>query len=207
MIVHAGRNCAHLLVHVLLGEVETGLQEGDVVADTSNLEVAERSQHPFGGLLARQWLGEEKFARDVVEEAQSQATAGGHQAFLVRPGRLVGEIVVPILLIIGLFTRFAGLILIAAGLLRLGALMRYMPQPVITGFTAGIAVSIFSSQVKDLFGLPIAQLPGEFLARWSQTYLIVDVIVYWAIVVAGLVGRANAPAAIAVWVSSITATW
>ena len=66
-----------------------------------------------------------------------------------------------------LCTLLAGLILIAAGLLRLGALMRYMPQPVITGFTAGIAVSIFSSQVKDLFGLPIAQLPGEFVARWQ----------------------------------------
>ena len=66
-----------------------------------------------------------------------------------------------------LCTLLAGLMLIAAGLLRLGALMRYMPQPVITGFTAGIAVSIFSSQVKDLFGLPIAQLPGEFLARWQ----------------------------------------
>ena len=66
-----------------------------------------------------------------------------------------------------LCTLLAGLMLIAAGLLRLGALMRYMPQPVITGFTAGIAVSIFSSQVKDLFGLQLAHVPGEFLARWQ----------------------------------------
>ena len=66
-----------------------------------------------------------------------------------------------------LCTLLAGLILIAAGLLRLGALMRYMPQPVITGFTAGIAVSIFSSQVKDLFGLQIAHVPGAFLAKWQ----------------------------------------
>jgi SulP family sulfate permease len=66
-----------------------------------------------------------------------------------------------------LCTLLAGLILIAAGLLRLGALMRYMPQPVITGFTAGIAVSIFSSQVKDLFGLQIAHLPGAFVAKWQ----------------------------------------
>lgn len=63
----------------------------------------------------------------------------------------------------------AGLLLIAAGLLRLGAMLRYMPQPVITGFTAGIAVSIFLSQLKDALGLDIEKLPGEFLER-LQTY-------------------------------------
>jgi len=66
-----------------------------------------------------------------------------------------------------LCTLLAGLMLIAAGLLRVGTLMKYMPQPVITGFTAGIAVSIFSSQVKDLFGLRMGAVPGDFAARWS----------------------------------------
>jgi SulP family sulfate permease len=66
-----------------------------------------------------------------------------------------------------LCTLLAGLLLIAAGLLRLGALMKYMPQPVITGFTAGIAVSIFSSQVKDALGLRMGAVPVEFLARWQ----------------------------------------
>lgn len=66
-----------------------------------------------------------------------------------------------------LCTLLAGLMLIAAGLLRLGTLMKYMPQPVITGFTAGIAVTIFTSQVKDLLGLPLEKLPGEFFAKWS----------------------------------------
>lgn len=69
-----------------------------------------------------------------------------------------------------LCTLLAGLMLIAAGLLRLGTLMKYMPQPVVTGFTAGIAVTIFTSQVKDLLGLPIEKLPGEFFAKW-QLYL------------------------------------
>lgn len=64
-----------------------------------------------------------------------------------------------------LCTLLAGLILIAAGLLRLGTLMKYMPQPVITGFTAGIAVSIFLSQLKDALGLKIERLPAEFLQR------------------------------------------
>ena len=66
-----------------------------------------------------------------------------------------------------LCTLLAGLLLIAAGLLRLGTLMKYMPQPVIVGFTAGIAVSIFSSQVKDALGLDIDRLPAEFLPRWQ----------------------------------------
>jgi len=66
-----------------------------------------------------------------------------------------------------LCTLLAGIMLIVAGLLRLGTLMKYMPQPVITGFTAGIAVSIFSSQVKDVFGLQMGAVPAEFFARWS----------------------------------------
>ncbi|MGQ0798743.1 MAG: SulP family inorganic anion transporter [Pseudomarimonas sp.] len=66
-----------------------------------------------------------------------------------------------------LCTLLAGLILIAAGLLRVGTLMRYMPQPVITGFTAGIAVTIFISQIKDLLGLEIDKLPGDFFGRFE----------------------------------------
>lgn len=69
-----------------------------------------------------------------------------------------------------LCTLMAGLMLIAAGVLRLGNLMKFMPQPVITGFTAGIAVTIFASQVKDALGLEIAQVPGEFLERWHSYF-------------------------------------
>ncbi|GAB2506898.1 sulfate permease [Pseudoxanthomonas sangjuensis] len=65
-----------------------------------------------------------------------------------------------------LCTLLAGLMLIGAGLMRLGTLMKYMPQPVITGFTAGIAVSIFSSQVKDALGLRMGAVPAEFFERW-----------------------------------------
>src|SRR5580692_2240475 len=64
-----------------------------------------------------------------------------------------------------LCTLLAGLMLIAAGLLRIGTLMKYMPQPVITGFTAGIAVSIFLSQVKDLLGLHMGAVPADFFKR------------------------------------------
>jgi len=66
-----------------------------------------------------------------------------------------------------LCTLLAGCMLIAAGVLRLGVLLKYIPKPVVTGFTAGIAVSIFSSQVKDLLGLDMVKVPAEFFARWS----------------------------------------
>lgn len=64
-----------------------------------------------------------------------------------------------------LATLIAGLMLVVAGLLRIGTWMRYMPKPVITGFTAGIAVSIALSQLKDALGLDMGPVPTEFLAR------------------------------------------
>ncbi|AJA07699.1 putative sulfate transporter yvdB [Sphingopyxis fribergensis] len=67
-------------------------------------------------------------------------------------------------------TFLAGLILIIAGVLRLGQMIKYIPHPVMTGFTAGIAVIIASSQVKDFLGLTIDKVPADFLPKW-QAYL------------------------------------
>lgn len=64
-------------------------------------------------------------------------------------------------------TFMAGLILIAAGLLRLGNLMKYIPAPVVVGFTAGIAAIIFSGQIKEFFGLNILHLPASAPAQWE----------------------------------------
>ncbi len=64
-------------------------------------------------------------------------------------------------------TLMAGVMLIGMGLARCGVLLKFIPYPVTTGFTTGIAVNIFSSQVKDLFGLDIAQVPARFIERWS----------------------------------------
>ncbi len=66
-----------------------------------------------------------------------------------------------------LATLMAGLILIVAGLLRFGTWIKYIPEPVVTGFTAGIAVIIFSSQIKDLFGLQMDEVPAEFFDKWA----------------------------------------
>src|ERR1700740_1372349 len=65
-----------------------------------------------------------------------------------------------------LATAMAGLFLIGAGLLRLGTYIKFIPYPVTVGFTAGIAVIIFASQLKDLFGITLtAKEPGELLPK------------------------------------------
>lgn len=69
-----------------------------------------------------------------------------------------------------LATIMAGIILIVAGYARLGQLMRFVPMPVVTGFTAGIAVIIASSQIGDFLGLQAGKVPAEFLGKW-EAYL------------------------------------
>lgn len=66
-----------------------------------------------------------------------------------------------------LATLMAGLILIAAGYSGLGSLVRFIPQPVVIGFTAGIAVIIASSQVKDFLGLSMQSVPADFIPKWQ----------------------------------------
>lgn len=61
----------------------------------------------------------------------------------------------------------AGVILIIFGLLKLGALLKYFPHPLIVGFTSGIALVIFSTQVKDALGLEIENVPSEFIAKFE----------------------------------------
>lgn len=63
-----------------------------------------------------------------------------------------------------LCTFLAGLMLIAMGLLRMGQIIKFFPMPLVTGFTNGIAVLIFLTQLKDFFGLPVAQMPSGFFA-------------------------------------------
>ncbi len=65
-----------------------------------------------------------------------------------------------------LCTLLAGIMLIGMGLLRLGTIIKFIPYPLTVGFTAGIAVIIFSSQVKDFLGLKTGPVPGDFLGKW-----------------------------------------
>ena len=64
----------------------------------------------------------------------------------------------------------AGLILIIAGLLRLGTYIKYIPYPVVIGFTTGIGILLISTQIKDLLGLKLETVPTDFLQKW-QAYL------------------------------------
>jgi len=69
-----------------------------------------------------------------------------------------------------LATLMAGLILLVAGFAQFGQVIKYIPHPVITGFTAGIAVIIASSQVKDFLGLPIQKVPADFIPKWTSYF-------------------------------------
>ncbi len=71
-------------------------------------------------------------------------------------------------------TLMAGVILILAGLFKLGSLIKYIPHSIITGFTTGLAVVIFSTQVKDFLGLSLTNTPSEFLAKWTSYYQHLD---------------------------------
>ena len=64
-------------------------------------------------------------------------------------------------------TIMAGIFLILFGFLHLGTIIKYIPYPIVVGFTSGIAVTIFTTQVKDLFGLDIANDPSDFIEKWQ----------------------------------------
>lgn len=67
-------------------------------------------------------------------------------------------------------TVMAGIMLVIMGLARFGSLIKFIPYPLVVGFTSGIAVLIFSTQIKDFFGLQIDKVPSEFHAKWMAYF-------------------------------------
>ena len=65
-------------------------------------------------------------------------------------------------------TFMAGLILVALGVFRLGSVIKFIPYPIVVGFTAGIALTIFSTQINDFLGLGLKQVPSEFIPKWGM---------------------------------------
>ncbi len=65
-------------------------------------------------------------------------------------------------------TAMAGVILIVMGLFRLGTVIKFIPYPIVVGFTAGIALTIFSTQINDFFGMGLRDIPGEFIPKWGM---------------------------------------
>ncbi|MBN1118952.1 MAG: sulfate permease [Bacteroidales bacterium] len=80
-------------------------------------------------------------------------------------------------------TFLAGIFMVLFGLLKLGTLLKYIPQPMIVGFTSGIALIIFSTQIKDALGLNIADLPSEFFHKWKIYFENLQSINYVALII------------------------
>lgn len=73
-------------------------------------------------------------------------------------------------------TFLAGIMMILFGVFKLGNIIKFIPYPITTGFTSGIALVIFSAQIKDLLGLRIESVPAEFIGKWSSYYFALDTI-------------------------------
>ena len=80
-------------------------------------------------------------------------------------------------------TFMAGAFLIMMGILHLGTIIKYIPYPIVVGFTSGIALTIFATQIKDLFGLQIESVPADFLGKWSVYAQHIDTINWWSLLV------------------------
>ncbi|MEP2827632.1 SulP family inorganic anion transporter [Parvibaculum sp.] len=100
-----------------------------------------------------------------------------------------------------LASAMAGLLLIGAGLLRVGTFIKYIPEPVVTGFTAGIAVIIATSQIKDFLGLSLANEPAEFVEKiWALGEALPSTTVQTLLVAAGSL-------ALIVWLKGKRPNW
>ena len=80
-------------------------------------------------------------------------------------------------------TFMAGAFLILMGILHLGTIIKYIPYPIVVGFTSGIALTIFATQIKDLFGLQIESVPADFLGKWSVYAHHIDTVNWWSLLV------------------------
>lgn len=78
-------------------------------------------------------------------------------------------------------TFLAGVILVIFGLLRMGIILKFIPHPLIVGFTSGIAMVIFTTQIKDAFGLTIESVPAEFIDKWGVYFSHMNTINFYAI--------------------------
>lgn len=77
-------------------------------------------------------------------------------------------------------TVMAGIILVIMGLCRMGSIIKFMPYPIIIGFTGGIAITIFSTQINDLLGLGIESVPANFVDKWVCYFRNIGNIDWWS---------------------------
>src|SRR6476660_9606344 len=82
-------------------------------------------------------------------------------------------------------TLMAGLILVLLGLFKLGAIIKFIPHPLVTGFTSGIAVIIASNELRDFFGLRVDRVPAEFIEKLEALWRAASTVNVWAVGIAG----------------------
>ncbi|OJV18164.1 MAG: sodium-independent anion transporter [Bacteroidetes bacterium 41-46] len=76
-------------------------------------------------------------------------------------------------------TVLAGIMLVAMGVFKLGNIIKFIPYPIVVGFTSGIALVIFSTQIKDILGLQIEEVPSEFIPKWISYFKNLSTINLW----------------------------
>lgn len=81
-------------------------------------------------------------------------------------------------------TIMAGVILVFMGFLKLGSIIKFVPYPIIVGFTSGIALTIFSTQIKDFFGLNTPKLPSGFIEKWIIYFQSFNTLNWWVALIA-----------------------
>ena len=82
-------------------------------------------------------------------------------------------------------TLLAGVLLILLGVFKLGAVIKFIPYPIIVGFTSGIALTIFTTQIADIFGLQFGgeKVPGDFIGKWMLYFKHFDTVNWWNAIV------------------------
>ena len=82
-------------------------------------------------------------------------------------------------------TMMAGILLILLGVFKLGTVIKFIPYPIIIGFTSGIAVTIFTTQIADIFGLDFQgeKVPGDFIGKWILYFHHFDTVNWWNVIV------------------------
>ena len=78
-------------------------------------------------------------------------------------------------------TFMAGLILVLMGCFRLGTIIKFIPYPIVVGFTSGIALTIFATQIKDLLGLSMDSVPADFISKWVAYFQHIETTNFWSL--------------------------
>ena len=80
-------------------------------------------------------------------------------------------------------TVVSGIILVIMGELKLGTVIKFIPYPIVVGFTSGIALTIFTTQMKDLFGLTMDKVPADFISKWIAYFEHFDTMNLWSLLI------------------------